>query len=320
MENKKKNVVIRAVCLVLAAILIVAGVIVAIKCFGNKEGEPELITVTTVSDETSTTTETTLTTALESAATGSAAPTETSIVTELTGATELTAITGETKFTKPTGETELTSAVDNNVTDSTASASTTVSTVVEVDVCAAAPTSNSTNVKKSNEDIAKEVWQGKWGCGADRKAKLIAAGYNYSEIQKLVNEIAKGKSTPKKSTPVAAPKSRLTFVKTFTRGTYYAYGCAKKGGSGRQLISCSSGGQGVKGSIASWYLYKNYGYKRNGRTKVYLEISGYPSMNGWYYLDDSCAPGYNNVIDFFYINGRSCPFSRQGVVTVKCYI
>ena len=42
--------------------------------------------------------------------------------------------------------------------------------------------------KKSAEEIADEVIAGKWGNGADRKAKLEAAGYNYKEIQTKVNE------------------------------------------------------------------------------------------------------------------------------------
>lgn len=42
--------------------------------------------------------------------------------------------------------------------------------------------------KKSNETIADEVIAGKWGNGADRKNKLIAAGYDYSAIQKIVNQ------------------------------------------------------------------------------------------------------------------------------------
>ena len=41
--------------------------------------------------------------------------------------------------------------------------------------------------KKSNEQIADEVIQGKWGNGDTRKQKLAVAGYNYSEIQKIVN-------------------------------------------------------------------------------------------------------------------------------------
>ena len=45
--------------------------------------------------------------------------------------------------------------------------------------------------KKSNEEIAKEVIQGKWGNGAVRKKKLTDAGYNYSVIQALVNKMLK---------------------------------------------------------------------------------------------------------------------------------
>ena len=46
--------------------------------------------------------------------------------------------------------------------------------------------------KKSNEVIAQEVIQGKWGNGADRKARLAAAGYDYSVIQARVNELVNG--------------------------------------------------------------------------------------------------------------------------------
>ena len=42
--------------------------------------------------------------------------------------------------------------------------------------------------KKSVAEIAKEVLAGKWGNGSTRKKKLEAAGYNYNEVQKEVNE------------------------------------------------------------------------------------------------------------------------------------
>lgn len=48
---------------------------------------------------------------------------------------------------------------------------------------------------KSNEEIADEVIAGKWGNGDDRKQRLKAAGYNYDEIQKIVNAKLKPKST-----------------------------------------------------------------------------------------------------------------------------
>ena len=43
--------------------------------------------------------------------------------------------------------------------------------------------------KKSNEEVAREVLRGQWGNGQDRKNRLAAAGYNYSEIQKIVNKL-----------------------------------------------------------------------------------------------------------------------------------
>lgn len=42
---------------------------------------------------------------------------------------------------------------------------------------------------KSNDAIAHEVIQGKWGNGADRKARLTKAGYNYNVIQAIVNRL-----------------------------------------------------------------------------------------------------------------------------------
>lgn len=44
-------------------------------------------------------------------------------------------------------------------------------------------------LKKTNHELAKEVLEGKWGNGIDRKNKLIAAGYNYEEVQSIVNEL-----------------------------------------------------------------------------------------------------------------------------------
>lgn len=45
--------------------------------------------------------------------------------------------------------------------------------------------------KKNNTTIAKEVINGKWGNGDERKKRLKAAGYNYTAIQKIVNRLLK---------------------------------------------------------------------------------------------------------------------------------
>lgn len=42
------------------------------------------------------------------------------------------------------------------------------------------------------EQVAREVIDGKWGNGADRKRRLTEAGYNYSQVQTLVNKLITG--------------------------------------------------------------------------------------------------------------------------------
>lgn len=45
--------------------------------------------------------------------------------------------------------------------------------------------------KKTYEEVAKEVIAGKWGNGMSRRMKLQLAGYNYSEVQSVVNRLVK---------------------------------------------------------------------------------------------------------------------------------
>lgn len=44
---------------------------------------------------------------------------------------------------------------------------------------------------KSVDEVAKEVINGKWGNGDDRKNRLIAAGYDYDKVQDKVNALLK---------------------------------------------------------------------------------------------------------------------------------
>ena len=50
---------------------------------------------------------------------------------------------------------------------------------------------DSSTAKKSVDTIAREVIRGDWGNGDERKKKLTAAGYDYSDVQKSVNELLK---------------------------------------------------------------------------------------------------------------------------------
>ena len=52
---------------------------------------------------------------------------------------------------------------------------------------------------KTITQIAREVLNGKWGNGADRKQRLTAAGYDYNTVQKEVNRLYNASKTPTKS-------------------------------------------------------------------------------------------------------------------------
>lgn len=53
---------------------------------------------------------------------------------------------------------------------------------------------------KSIEELAKEVINGKWGTGDDRKKRLTKAGYDYDKVQAKVNEILKSQNNTTKKT------------------------------------------------------------------------------------------------------------------------
>lgn len=59
----------------------------------------------------------------------------------------------------------------------------------------------------SVEEIAKQVINGNWGCGEERKVRLTEAGYNYDEVQAKVAELMP-KPQPVKE-PAAAPSITL---------------------------------------------------------------------------------------------------------------
>jgi len=234
-------------------------------------------------------------------------------------------------------------------TTTTTSVTTTVTTTTTT-------TTTTTKVTKSVADIAKEVINGKFGNGEERKKKLEKAGYDYEKVQKEVNKLMSGEVTTttvsnsnqestsnddsyyddyednnyssddnssedNNSSYVSNSTNGTTYVKHFSRGTYYSAGYGGVGGSGRTLIDCSYGDGSVHGSIASSYLYYTYGYfYSGGRTMVYLDVHDFPSMSGYYYLDD-CDAGNSEVIDFYFYDNYNSPFQYQGVLTdIDCYI
>ena len=75
-------------------------------------------------------------------------------------------------------------------------------------------------VLKSNTEIANEVIKGVWGNGAERKQRLTAAGYNYTEIQNEVNRLVSNK-------PVQNKKSDTEIAKEVIKGLW-GNGAARK--------------------------------------------------------------------------------------------
>lgn len=61
------------------------------------------------------------------------------------------------------------------------------------------PSTPTSSAKKSVEDIAREVLNGKWGNSADRKQRLSAAGYDYRTVQNKMNALISGTLPKKKS-------------------------------------------------------------------------------------------------------------------------
>ena len=82
---------------------------------------------------------------------------------------------------------------------------------------------------KSVNDVAKEVIQGKWGSGSERKRRLIQAGYDYDEVQKAVNSILGGNTVaPSPSKPVtnaSAPTKKLENATKFDNALSRDYTC-----------------------------------------------------------------------------------------------
>lgn len=59
--------------------------------------------------------------------------------------------------------------------------------------------SGSASIKKSIDEVAREVIDGKWGNGSDRKNNLTQAGYDYGLVQEKVNNLLAAKSPNLKS-------------------------------------------------------------------------------------------------------------------------
>jgi GH25 family lysozyme M1 (1,4-beta-N-acetylmuramidase) len=66
--------------------------------------------------------------------------------------------------------------------------------------------------KKSVDELAREVLDGKWGNGKDRVDRLTAAGYDYNTVQKRVNELIAERDKPKYKTYIVKRGDTLSAI------------------------------------------------------------------------------------------------------------
>lgn len=73
-------------------------------------------------------------------------------------------------------------------------------------------------VKKSIDEIVKEVWAGKWGNGQQRYDDLTAAGYDYYEVQDAVDKAIKAAEKTEDKIKVGSKVKLKTGARTYTGG------------------------------------------------------------------------------------------------------
>ena len=118
--------------------------------------------------------------------------------------------------------------------------------------------------KKSVEEIVVEVINGKWGNGAARKSKLVAAGYDYNEVQKLVNEKLKGST----SNTQAYTTYKVVNVKSYLNVRY-------SGSTSASVVGKLYNGDTIKVKKISGSWAQIDVYKRSTKNEWSEEYSGY---------------------------------------------
>ena len=105
------------------------------------------------------------------------------------------------------------------------------------------------NDLKDIDTIAKEVINGKWGNGSERKQRLTEAGYNFSEVQQRVNELLGYSSTPKKTYKVVSGDNLSKISKKYGVSVNALYNANKT------LIDSENKKRGV--AVSKKWVYPN---------------------------------------------------------------
>ena len=132
--------------------------------------------------------------------------------------------------------------------------------------------------------VAREVILGVWGNMPERKAKLEASGYNFTDVQNKVNELLnKNVPTPSKPqntgvTKVVAGSGAASFDKSLAGSYVTTTGLYMRHGAGKNKRAMVLIPEGTK--------VQNYGYytSYNGTKWLYIQVT----LNGVQYTGFSC--------------------------------
>lgn len=115
--------------------------------------------------------------------------------------------------------------------------------------------------EKTITEIAREVIAGKWGNGADRKRRLIEAGYDYDVVQAEVNRLLKGDKPPK---PIPAKSFGVSVARKYTTKTELVLRCGA--GNGYTAIKTLA-----KGAVVRCYGF--YTRAADGVRWLYVRVN-----------------------------------------------
>lgn len=153
---------------------------------------------------------------------------------------------------------------------------------------------------KSIEEIAREVIAGKWGNGADRKARLQAAGYAYSTVQDKVNEIlgagTKAPTSPAYTVGKTNEETVYNFLKTVMGlNTAGACGVLANIQAESSFNPTALGDGGTSFGICQWHAgrYTNLKNWCSANGKDYKTIDGQ-----LWYLKNELEKSYSAVLQY----------------------
>lgn len=129
--------------------------------------------------------------------------------------------------------------------------------------------------QKDIEKVAKEVIAGKWGVGEARMKSLVAAGYDYDEVQAKVNALMKKQTTtPATTTKPATKVKEVTASGMATKFDKKLAGSYKTTASLHCRDDASTSYKTLK-VIPKGTIVKNYGYYKpaNGGNWLYVQCT-----------------------------------------------